>query len=337
MEFKNIKCPVCDKEFKDGDDIVVCPECGAPHHRECYEAENKCFFEDKHSEGFEFGKDNSDEGEQPDVKVCPNCGNENESTSFYCNKCGYPIGFDDKNNQQAQSNTQNQGGFGGPFRNTNPFAQAFDPMAGVNPEEDMGDGVTAGEISKHVRNNTPYFVKVFSNIKNLNKSRFNFSAFVFSECYFLYRKMYKLGAVFAALTIAFMTLEVYISLSPASTAFTNAISEVSRGTAVNTFNQFAVITEAMNRLDPVNKAWILIMSFCSIGRIIVRIIAGLTANRAYYTHCRRKISDIKKTSQEPQKDIETKGGVNTALAASILVTNFAIYYIPDIISMFTGG
>lgn len=37
MEFTEYKCPVCDKQFKKGDDIVVCPECGAPHHRECYE------------------------------------------------------------------------------------------------------------------------------------------------------------------------------------------------------------------------------------------------------------------------------------------------------------
>lgn len=37
MEFTEYKCPVCDKQFKKGDDVVVCPECGAPHHRECYE------------------------------------------------------------------------------------------------------------------------------------------------------------------------------------------------------------------------------------------------------------------------------------------------------------
>lgn len=34
--YKNEKCPVCNQEFKDGDDIVTCPVCGTPHHRECY-------------------------------------------------------------------------------------------------------------------------------------------------------------------------------------------------------------------------------------------------------------------------------------------------------------
>ena len=31
MDFYKYKCPVCNKQFKEGDDIVVCPECGTPH------------------------------------------------------------------------------------------------------------------------------------------------------------------------------------------------------------------------------------------------------------------------------------------------------------------
>ena len=37
MEFTQYTCPVCQKRFVLGDDVVVCPECGAPHHRECFE------------------------------------------------------------------------------------------------------------------------------------------------------------------------------------------------------------------------------------------------------------------------------------------------------------
>ena len=52
--YKNEKCPVCNQEFKDGDDIVTCPVCGTPHHRECYKKIGHCFNEDKHAEGYEF-------------------------------------------------------------------------------------------------------------------------------------------------------------------------------------------------------------------------------------------------------------------------------------------
>ena len=32
-DYKNKKCVVCKELFSDYDDIVVCPECGAPYHR----------------------------------------------------------------------------------------------------------------------------------------------------------------------------------------------------------------------------------------------------------------------------------------------------------------
>ena len=36
MDYKGCKCASCHKVLKEGDDIVICPECGAPYHRECY-------------------------------------------------------------------------------------------------------------------------------------------------------------------------------------------------------------------------------------------------------------------------------------------------------------
>ena len=30
MDYRGQHCPICGKEFCDGDDIVVCPECGTP-------------------------------------------------------------------------------------------------------------------------------------------------------------------------------------------------------------------------------------------------------------------------------------------------------------------
>ena len=36
------------------DDIVVCPDCGAPYHRACYEKQGGCVYADKHGTGFEW-------------------------------------------------------------------------------------------------------------------------------------------------------------------------------------------------------------------------------------------------------------------------------------------
>ena len=37
LDYTHIKCPVCGDTFKEDDDIVVCPQCGAPYHRACYQ------------------------------------------------------------------------------------------------------------------------------------------------------------------------------------------------------------------------------------------------------------------------------------------------------------
>lgn len=50
--FENKLCPVCRERFRDGDDIVVCPECGTPHHRECYLKNKKCGVSELHAGGF---------------------------------------------------------------------------------------------------------------------------------------------------------------------------------------------------------------------------------------------------------------------------------------------
>jgi uncharacterized Zn finger protein (UPF0148 family) len=46
-QFFGEPCPVCKQAFAEGDDIVVCPECGAPCHRGCWQGQ--CEFEALHS------------------------------------------------------------------------------------------------------------------------------------------------------------------------------------------------------------------------------------------------------------------------------------------------
>ena len=74
--YKNEKCPVCNQEFKDGDDIVTCPVCGTPHHRECYKKIGHCFNEDKHAEGYEFKKTN-------ETKIEEKAHNVNQGTAVH--------------------------------------------------------------------------------------------------------------------------------------------------------------------------------------------------------------------------------------------------------------
>ena len=294
MDFKDLKCPICDIQFKDGDDIVVCPECGTPHHRECYETQNRCANADKHSEGFNFN--------------------------------------DSYNTSKDMQNQQNTGNFNNTQNNGMPFNNIFDPMAGVNPEEDMGENVTAGEISKFVQNNTPYFIRVFTNIKNFSKGRFNFCAFLFSGGYLLYRKMYKIGAIITAVMLLLWTSELYIHYcTPAGQKMIEFMNSYysSASTSQNALNE---LYNGVFSLNLTNQILLAFMYLSSIIQLALRIIIGIQANRWYFKHCKKQISKIKTESENPENEIQSRGGVNTAIAVSLLAVYFIIEFIPFIVA-----
>ena len=62
--YDNKSCPVCGNAFEEGDDIVVCPECGTPHHRECYNLSGHCVNAGLHKSGYSYYEENKPE-EQP--------------------------------------------------------------------------------------------------------------------------------------------------------------------------------------------------------------------------------------------------------------------------------
>ena len=52
MDYINEICPVCKRQFGADDDIVVCPDCGTPHHRDCWNVKKACENSALHGEGF---------------------------------------------------------------------------------------------------------------------------------------------------------------------------------------------------------------------------------------------------------------------------------------------
>lgn len=62
--YENDNCPVCGESFKEGDDIIACPECGTPHHRVCYNKTNTCANARMHGTYFSFQQ--SDEKRRPE-------------------------------------------------------------------------------------------------------------------------------------------------------------------------------------------------------------------------------------------------------------------------------
>ena len=91
--FKNAVCPVCRELLKEQDDVVVCPECGAPYHRACYKEAGRCLYEDKHGTGFSYLPDPEPEQkeETPQQVLCPRCHKSNPADAHACGNCGTPL------------------------------------------------------------------------------------------------------------------------------------------------------------------------------------------------------------------------------------------------------
>ena len=199
MDYYNHRCPVCDKPFENSSDIVVCPQCGAPHHRECYELEMKCHFQDRHKDGFDYKTEYETQQTQKkaDALTCRMCGSEIEKGGRFCSQCGTATeehtAFD-RHSQETESRE------GTPYtppqgerKDETPFTTfTFDPMGGLKAEDEIGEGVTVGECAKFVKNNTPFYSRLFHQMHKTGGFRFSFSGFLFSGIWLLYRKCTKL-------------------------------------------------------------------------------------------------------------------------------------------------
>lgn len=110
MRYENTECVLCKKIFTADDDVVTCPECGSPHHRECWNINGRCANADKHGDGFVWknplnvekpsalkGKSlraqqlHFEEGMQGKngerFAACPRCGHYNFENEVMCQKC----------------------------------------------------------------------------------------------------------------------------------------------------------------------------------------------------------------------------------------------------------
>ena len=136
MNFIGEKCVACGIEFKNGDDIVVCPECGSPHHRACYKVMNSCANSALHGTD-ECWHSSSETGpeDKPEKKkfvICPACHFPNALAEENCIRCGYSLADAD-----GESEDDTEAGFGIPR-----------PYLGFNPDirtriwEDLRSGAS---------------------------------------------------------------------------------------------------------------------------------------------------------------------------------------------------
>ena len=77
-------CEGCGEPLTLKDDIVVCPDCGAPYHRTCYEKLGRCIHSPAHAAGDEWHFPYQD----AELRTCPSCGERTLRSEETCRCCG---------------------------------------------------------------------------------------------------------------------------------------------------------------------------------------------------------------------------------------------------------
>lgn len=82
-------CPFCKTEIKEDDEVKVCPSCGIPHHKACWEENKGCTT-------FGCSEQHYEEQHTNPTDICVKCGAPLGDGQAFCPKCGTPKGGDKK-------------------------------------------------------------------------------------------------------------------------------------------------------------------------------------------------------------------------------------------------
>ncbi|MEA5050262.1 MAG: RING finger protein [Oscillospiraceae bacterium] len=178
-------CPYCGKPLTENDSLAVCPDCGTPHHRDCYAQHGRCANADKHADGFEWKPAVPVDVRRP--VLCARCGRENEEAGRFCNYCGYEFGSDPREADAPDDGALTPGSLF--YRNENGQPQ---PLS----KDELIDDIPVGDWATYIGPSAPYYLYNFKMQQTTQrKTCFTLSAVLFPTLYFLYRKVWAFAAV----------------------------------------------------------------------------------------------------------------------------------------------
>lgn len=302
-DYKKLSCAKCGEPFDEKSDVVVCPECGAPHHRECWKETGHCACEEMHSEDYEWQPEKmyvgdiklppddvkSTSGAEDDKLIhCPRCGKETHASQKYCEYCGYYM-----------------------YEEEDPFAKSdgvdhLEELFPFDPSEKI-QGVPAGDLKRFVGNMWIYYIPRFVRMsRSKSPVSFNFTAFFTHGFWFISRRMYFPGIL--------MILSVMCS-----SLYQAYFASVFEGLSGNRLAVGSMISMILSGLE-----------------IIIMIISGLFGNRFYMNFCAKRVKKInaqvaakKGGADEFNRELEANGGVTMLPAFSMVICYLAIMYITE--------
>ena len=296
------KCPVCHAYLFDDEDVVFCPVCGAPHHRDCYNAVGHCALEDKHGTADQYDasiykteetKEHSEEKTEQTENVvrCRFCGNELTDDAKFCPHCRAP-------RENAVLN----------------------PFGNIKKDTILEDGIKAEQLARFTLINPARYVKKFFSLNKKNRASWNWAAFLFPCEWSLYRKCYKSGIFMGVLLVAAALLTMPLEKALSQFVLQNA-------------NYQEIATVLLENSDKIGLLPMILSLISGVITLGVRVFAGVYGDYIYRSTAIERIKEINESPEEKDDLYRKKGGVNILLfLAAYLVRS----YLPAIIFMFLG-
>jgi len=292
MRYENEPCCGCGENLCPAmDDVVVCPDCGTPMHRHCWQAAKGCPQAAQHSADFAWCPTVAPEEPDFDPKtelgqICPDCGDNCAPDDRFCQSCG--ANFEEAS-QSIFDRAQQES-----LRREAQMRENF-PHYRVNGRTlRMGDTVAGQpmeELSLQLRGSHRTVSRYLARFEIGGRFGWNWAAFLLGPYWFFFRKLYKPALVFAGvalmLTFAFMPISSDINY----TVFDGNIAETSYSELFQAIAQGAYADEMQQAMT--QYRW----HFAALGGLWLstRVAAGLVADDVLR---RRLFGNIRKLREE---------------------------------------
>ena len=304
MKYTGVKCPVCHEVFDDNSDVVVCPDCGTPHHRDCYNKIGECAFESKHQDNFTFVNPNKPEepaAPKVEVKEAQKLTKENMPVNGVIGEMGY--------DQEGNS---------------------LPVYREIKGNEKIGN-YTVDDYASVVQKNTYKFIPRFLKMdKTGKKVSWNWAAFFLGPLYFAYRKMWK----YAIITLLCILIIPAIFMNDINKYYNETYkvyNEVLLSKDYETTDEMnAAIEDAQKKLPPQPEA----LNAAGDVELVVDILSALFANYLYMQHCTSVLDKSRKieNAEEREKFIKSRGGRSVpqlilfCILVYVVIFGFGLYF-----------
>ncbi len=315
MKYNNQICPVCDKKFTEGDDVVVCPECGTPHHRECYNSLGKCKNDELHKSGYSYKMiEVKDEG--IDVLIDDEIKNVNSVKTENNDKTvKIEINAENPSKEDLESVVK----------------ELISSINGKTADQIIIDGKEATYYEAAIGKNQNYYIPRFIILEGTGKKfLLNVAAFIFPLTWAIYRKMYK----FALIALAVYMLLFSILFVPVfqnkdmQDVFTKVYQDTEFAENILLYkagNDVELTKEQSEAIEVMDSIQISAVTYYSVffASLLMKIIYGLYGTKMYKNKLTKNIEKVLNLPLEKEQKIKYLS-VKYGVAPIILVGIFGL-------------